>query len=288
MELGKQALLPGETASFVNYTSYFRGINGIMIDFNALPVVPAASDFEFKVGNDNDPGAWAPAPAPVEIAVRQGVDVDGNGTPDVDRVTIIWEDYYVQGGAPPYAWLVNPNGIANQWLQVRVLASGDLGLATDDVFYFGNAIGESGTESDNTRVNATDEIAARTSPHWFLDPAAVSDPMDFNRDQRVDATDQIHARYNQTFFLTDLELITVPSGAAPLGAGALAADGGMPGAAPAQEAPSAGSPADQVQDEMLAWLYYDLDQAGRSDGQSDSSQPRRQEATDAVLATFWE
>jgi len=221
-ELGKQALLPGETASFVNYTSYFRGINGVMIDFDDLSVVPTVDDFEFKVGNDNDPTGWADAPGPVEIALRQDVDVDGDGTPDVDRVTIIWEDYYVPGGSPPYQWAVNPNGIGNQWLQVRVLAAGSTGVAEDDVFYFGNAIGECGNSAGDAIVNATDEIDARMHPHWFLDPAPVYDPDDFNRDQRVDATDQIHARFNQTYFLTDLNLITVPS--APLGA-RTAADG---------------------------------------------------------------
>jgi len=217
-ELGKQALLPGQTASFVNYTSYFRGINGIMIDFNTLSVVPTVDDFEFKVGNDNNPSAWADAPDPVEIALRP-VDIDNDGTPDVDRVTIIWEDYYVPGGSPPYAWVVNPNGIGKQWLQVRVLASGSLGLAVDDVFYFGNAIGEAGNSATEAMVNAIDEIDARTHPHWFLDPAPVYDPDDFNRDKKVDATDQIHVRSNQTFFLTDLNLITTPASAPPPGSG---------------------------------------------------------------------
>ena len=33
----KQALLPGQTASFANYTSYNKGINGVMIDVAGLP-----------------------------------------------------------------------------------------------------------------------------------------------------------------------------------------------------------------------------------------------------------
>ena len=213
-ELGKQALLPGETATFVNYTSYLRGINGIMIDFNTLAVVPTVDDFDFKVGNDNNPSAWADAPDPITIAVRS-VDTDGDGTPDADRVTLIWEDYYVPGGSPPYQWVVNPNGIGKQWLQVRVLASGSLGLAQDDVFYFGNAIGETGNSAAEAIVNATDEIGARLNPHYFLDPAPVYDPYDFDRDTKVDATDQVHVRNNQTFFLTDLDLITTPASAPP-------------------------------------------------------------------------
>ena len=40
--LDKEALLPGDTASFANYTSYFRGINGIMVDIAGLadPAAP--------------------------------------------------------------------------------------------------------------------------------------------------------------------------------------------------------------------------------------------------------
>ena len=60
----KHALLPGETASFANYSSYDRGINGIMIDIPALagraqPL--GVDDFEFRVGNSNDPSNWMPA-----------------------------------------------------------------------------------------------------------------------------------------------------------------------------------------------------------------------------------
>ena len=36
----KEALLPGDDALFINYTSYSRGINGIMIDVEGLGAVP--------------------------------------------------------------------------------------------------------------------------------------------------------------------------------------------------------------------------------------------------------
>ena len=36
----KVALLPGETATFANYTSYARGINGIMVDIADLASEP--------------------------------------------------------------------------------------------------------------------------------------------------------------------------------------------------------------------------------------------------------
>ena len=59
----KTALLPGETATFANYTSYSRGINGIMVDIGYPADVITIDDFEFRVGNDNDPSGWTPVTA---------------------------------------------------------------------------------------------------------------------------------------------------------------------------------------------------------------------------------
>src|SRR5207248_6531927 len=52
----KQALLPGQTATFANYTSYSRGINGVMVDIADLPAGNSltAADFSFAAGNDDD------------------------------------------------------------------------------------------------------------------------------------------------------------------------------------------------------------------------------------------
>gem|GEM_PF-241924 len=238
-ELGKRALLPGETATFVNYTSYLLGINGIMVDI-ANPANPGgldAADFEFRVGNDQDPAAWQAAPAPVAIAVRP-VDADGDGVADFQRVTIVWEDYTTYNPDLPGSWkyAVNPRGIGNQWLQVRVLATADTGLPGEDVFYFGNAIGETGnaygTATPNTFVNATDAVGVRYHPHNFLNPAGANDPYDINRDGRVDASDAVSVRYNATSFLNALQLITAPEPAAG-GANALRMAGEASGASAA-------------------------------------------------------
>ena len=53
----KTALLPGDTASFANYTSFSSGLNGIMIDIRRLANLTGltATDFTFKVGNNNTP-----------------------------------------------------------------------------------------------------------------------------------------------------------------------------------------------------------------------------------------
>ena len=114
----KTALLPGGTATFANYTSYSRGLNGIMVDIANLPGTPTASDFTFKVGNDNTPALWSAAPAPASITVRAGA-----GTGGSDRVTLIWNDNNLDG-------VVDANeAVANQWLQVTVKATANTGLA---------------------------------------------------------------------------------------------------------------------------------------------------------------
>ncbi len=197
----KRALRPGQTAGFANYTSYTRGINGIMVDVARPPGSITADDFVFKVGNDNDPDAWDEAPWPDEVTVRPGEGVDRT-----DRVTITWPD----------------GAIRNQWLQVTVLPDANTGLLQPDVFYYGNAVGESGNSGGDAKVNAFDMLAARDNQRTFLDPAPIDMNYDYDRNARVDATDMLIARNNTTHFLNALRLITVP--AAKRGEGAAAGD----------------------------------------------------------------
>ncbi len=186
----KTALLGGETATFANYTSYSRGINGIMIDIPAMPGTPTAADFEFKVGGDGQPAGWSAAPAPSSITVRSGAGVDGS-----DRITIIWAD----------------NAIAKQWLQVTVKATANTALGSDDVFYFGNAIGETGNSPTDAKVTPTDLVAVRNNPHTLeQNPAPIDAPWDFNRDRKVGPTDATIARNNGTNKITGLQLVSVP------------------------------------------------------------------------------
>ncbi len=185
----KQALLPGQTATFANYTSFSRGLNGIVIDVAELadPVaLNRSDDFEFRVGNNGNFDGWTDAPDPLPITVRGGAGVDGS-----DRVTIRFED----------------NAIEGQWLQVTVLATPHTGLREPDVFYFGNAPGEAGDQTINAIVNAADEIAARNFQHGAVDHASIDDPYDYNRDGLVNGTDQMIARENQTNPLTMLKLL---------------------------------------------------------------------------------
>ncbi|MCD6303466.1 MAG: VCBS repeat-containing protein, partial [Planctomycetes bacterium] len=195
----KRALLPGQTASFANYTSYTRGINGIMVDIGDLPRsgTVTADDFSFKVGNSQDVAAWAVAPAPQEVAVRPGEGCGGS-----DRVTITWAD----------------GAIRNEWLQVTVKATANTGLTQDDVFYFGNALGEAGDRPGNTYVNATDELLARVNKTTRTERAEIDNPYDYNRDSHVNALDELWARVFKTSRTTALVLLNAPAEELPAAA----------------------------------------------------------------------
>jgi hypothetical protein len=195
----KRALLPGEKASFENYTSYVRGINGIMVDIGGPTGTITADDVEFKTGNDDDPAGWTPYLAIPTVTVRPGEGTDGS-----DRITLIWPDYDPDDP--------DNTAVAGQWLEVTVLASENTGLEEPEVFCFGNAIGETGNVTDDAIVNVQDILLARANPHRFWDPATIDEPCDFDRDQRVDATDILIARGNQTWSLTALELIDLSGG----------------------------------------------------------------------------
>ena len=217
----KVALLPGGTATFLNYTSYAKGINGVMIDVANLPAgvtqLSRSGDFVFRVGNDNNPGGWAAAPTPEPItSVRRGGGVGGS-----DRVTIVWPD----------------GAVKKQWLQVTVRATASTGLPADDVFYFGNAVGESGNSTVNARVTPADELWARRNRRGAANPAPVTFRFDYNRDRVVNVADQLIARRNQTTAFSSLRLITAPAATAataasnrtaPAGTAAVGAAGSSP------------------------------------------------------------
>jgi len=185
--LGKQPLLPGQTASFANISSYSRGINGLTIDIAGVPGALSAADFQFAAGNTSSPSSWPAAPAPSSIMNRTGA-----GTSGSSRIEIAWPD----------------GAITNEWLQVTVLAGADTGLLTNSVFYFGSAIGSAGASAFG-QVTLADEQSVRGDPHSLLNPAAITDLNDFNRDGRVDAADQILAR-NHTTGQNGLFLPTAP------------------------------------------------------------------------------
>jgi hypothetical protein len=188
----KAPLFGGSTATFANYSSYSRGINGLMVDILNPANGPAisAGDFTFKVGNNSDPSGWASAPAPVSITRRAGAGVSG-----ADRITIIWAN----------------NAIQKQWLQITVLASANTGLSAPETFYFGNAVGESGNSASDARVTVSDDNAARNNRTTISNPASITNQYDYNRDKRVSVSDENVARNNRTTISGRLQLITAPN-----------------------------------------------------------------------------
>ena len=199
----KAVLLPGQKAGLANYTSYSRGINGLMIDVANPGGTPTAADFTVTVGNDDTPNDWTPAPAPTSVTMRSGAGMGGS-----TRITLLWADGVING----------------KWLRVVLRATANTGLPAPDVFYFGNAIGETGNRPGlDAIVNATDEIRVRSNPKGSFAPAPIDFLYDINRDKLVNATDQILARLNTRSAFTALRLISVPlEPAAAPGAPALA------------------------------------------------------------------
>jgi hypothetical protein len=210
----KSALLPGGTASFANYTGYSRGINGVMIDLANRPAgTVSAADFEFKVGNNNSVASWTTLGTAPSVSVRAGAGSGGS-----DRVTLIWPD----------------GTIAKKWLQVKVLATPNTGLAADDVFYFGNAVGEVGNASANAIVTSADESLIRLNFTTGFGTVGVASPYDIDKNRFVQTSDAALSRANQTTAFTALRLIVPPleAGAAvEVALASLAGDGtaGMTG-----------------------------------------------------------
>ena len=184
----KVALLPAAGSStFANVSSYSRGINGVLVDIGSVHGSITAADFIFGVGNNNSPSTWTNAPAPAAVSVRVGAGANGS-----DRVEIVWAD----------------NVIQKKWLQVITRASTNTGLPQNpdlpagqaDAFFFGHALGDTGTGDTTTKaiVNAIDEHGARAHPEVLANNISLTNLYDFNRDGIVNAIDEGISRLNAT------------------------------------------------------------------------------------------
>jgi ELWxxDGT repeat protein len=164
----KRALLPGEAASFSHVTNAAAGLTGIAVDVESPRGVStnlSPSDFRFRVRSG---AAWRDAPAPQPITVQRGAGAEGS-----DRVILTWAD----------------GAVRNAWLEVTVTAGARTGLDRDDVFYFGNLVGETGARNaaDSLTVNALD--LAFTRAHFGSIRADALARADFDHNGRVDAKD---------------------------------------------------------------------------------------------------
>ena len=168
----KQALRPGQTASFSNVTSYTKGLNGIVVQFDGVPPAElVAGDFVFRAGNNADPSTWTAAPVPTWVGL---IHATGNNA-----------------GATRYAITFANYAVRNTWLQVTVKANARTGLSSPDVFYFGNLPGDTG--SLPLRVDVIDYVRTRYAANTG---AAINSPVDFDRNGRVNANDIAAARAN--------------------------------------------------------------------------------------------
>ena len=195
----KTPLLPGQVATFANYTSYSLGINRVVVDVAGLASSTlSTSDFEFRVGNSDTPDSWTLVDGSGAIPLPT-ISVSSNV--GVGQVALVWPD----------------NAIEKTWLQVTVKVTASTGLNVPDVFYFGNAIGETGNDPANARVNVADINGPRENQTGF-GSTDVLDNFDFNRDSRVNVLDIAIARENQSGF-APLRLIDLTGNSFGVGAG---------------------------------------------------------------------
>lgn len=185
----KRPLRPGQTAGFANYTSYARGITGIMVDIAGLAGTPTVADLGFRMNAAGSGAGWVSAPAPEALAIRPGAGVNGSA-----RITVTWPE----------------GAIRNAWLEVTVRPTAATGLAAADVFAFGNAIGEVGNASGDAIVSSLDValIGANQTAS-----ATVGNRYDINRDGRVDYLDRAVASINRTTSRSALSLIALQAAA---------------------------------------------------------------------------
>ena len=173
IDSGRSALLPGDgAATAANYTTYTKGLNGIMVDFSGPADDLTLADFSFRAGNTTNPASFVAltgSDLPDIVATRAGDGVDGS-----DRATLIWKDN---------------NPVVNRWLEVTVKANDNTRLGSDYVFYLGNLVG------DVSGDMALTYIAGSVNPTDDIDLIGVASLMaynatfDVNKDGVVDSLD---------------------------------------------------------------------------------------------------
>ncbi len=207
----KTAYLPGSgAATLANISNYDKGINGIMVDLQgggnhtSITLANLLNDFTFNVSNNNSPSTWAVAPLPTAVMVRLGAGVGGS-----DRVELIWAD----------------GAITEKWIEVTVKATADTGLSANDVFFYGNEIGDTGSSNTATvaKVSASDVTGVQTHGASLKANIPVTNIYDFDKDGQVGSSDVIIAQSHGTSCKTGLQLISL--GAVGPFAPAPAADG---------------------------------------------------------------
>ena len=187
-------MLPGQTTSFQNYTNYIHGLNGIILDMAGLQTTPTVADIQFATWNGIASEGFVSTTAVVSFT-----SFIGGGL----------------GGSTRFKIEFANGAIRNTWLRVTVLANANTDLASNDVFYFGNAIGDFNVGNlvnpppVTVRTNATDTSAVRQNQSTGVNSASISNLYDINKDGRVNATDTSLVRQNQSASL--IRFFTAPA-----------------------------------------------------------------------------
>ncbi len=189
----KVGLLPGQTTSLENYTNYIHGLNGLIVDVANLQTTPTAADFQFATWNGMAAEGFVPTTAVATVTTIPGGGADGS-----TRLKIEFDN----------------GAIRNTWLRVTVLANANTDLASNDVVYFGNAVGDFNVGNVSgppvtVRTNASDTSAVRQNQSTGINSAAISNLYDINKDGRVNATDTSLVRLNQNASL--IRFFTAPA-----------------------------------------------------------------------------
>ena len=179
----KQALLPGQSSTFANYTNYSRGLNGIVIDVLGLPATVTSAQLAASLLFANWNGISAAGFVALSGAAVPTVSVVSGGVAGSTRVRITFPD----------------NSVQNTWLRVMVLANSNTGLAANDIFYFGNVIGELnfGNTASRLRVNGQDAALMLTNQSPGANSAGVTNRFDLDRNGRVNGQDYAILLANQ-------------------------------------------------------------------------------------------
>ncbi len=194
MDATRLALLPGNVTTPANYTNYSRGLNGIVVDLNNPGNLNAISSSSFQFATWSDFSNTTPNFLTTNPTVTVSTFATG-GVGGSSRVKLVFADRAVE----------------NAWLQITVLANADTGLATDDVFYFGNARFDvtptSPFPSQQVTINAFDVNAIRA--RQGQNPGVVSNIFDVDRNGVVNAFDTNAVRAG--LGVSSLRSFTAPS-----------------------------------------------------------------------------
>ncbi len=183
-------MIGGPKTTFANYIPFSKGITGIMIDIaDRDPECGeiTADDFIFtNTGRDGpgevgvNPFADVAAASPSSVVPLAGEGVDGS-----DRIVIKWTN--AGGATAGPAW---PND-KNAWLEVTVKANCNTCLGSEDVHWWGIAMGEGniGNTTEAFPVASGDQTATgdcaqqqpQTCGNQFTDPKPVTEPLDYDK-----------------------------------------------------------------------------------------------------------